>query len=92
MAKARGSQFVPILITCDEQENVRRIQGVERAISTKLTDSELLVQWRQEVDPPPVYLFKDEQARLELDVTRLSPEQAAEAIWEHASQYVPEQS
>jgi hypothetical protein len=90
MAKARGSQFIPILITCDEQENVRRIQGVERAISTKLTDSELLVQWRQEVDPPPVYLFRDEKARLELDVTSLKPEQAAEAIWKHASQYVPE--
>jgi adenylate kinase family enzyme len=90
MAKARGSQFIPILITCDEQENVRRIQGVERAISTKLTDSELLVQWRQEVDPPPVYLFSDEKARLELDVTSFKPEQAAEAIWKHASQYVPE--
>jgi hypothetical protein len=90
MAKARGSQFIPILITCDEQENVRRIQGVERAISTKLTDSELVVQWRQEVDPPPVYLFSDEKARLELDVTSFKPEQAAEAIWKHASQYVPE--
>jgi hypothetical protein len=89
MAKARGSQFVPILITCDEQENVRRIQGVERAISTKLTDSELLVQWRAEVDPPPVYLFRDEKGRLELDVTCLRPEQAAEAIWKHAAQYVP---
>jgi hypothetical protein len=42
------------------------------------------------VDPPPVYLFKDEKARLELDVTSFKPEQAAEAIWKHASQYVPE--
>jgi hypothetical protein len=90
MAKARGSQFIPILVSCDEQENVRRIQGVSRAISDKLTDSELLVQWRQEVDPPPVYLFRDIEARKELDVSSLSPEQAADAIWEHASQYVPE--
>ena len=90
MAKARGSQFIPILVSCEEQENVRRIQGVERAISTKLTDSELLLQWRQEVDPPPVYLFRDIEARMELDVSSLSPEQAADAIWKHASQYVPE--
>jgi hypothetical protein len=90
MAKARGSQFIPILVSCDEQENVRRIQGVSRAISDKLTDSELLVQWRQEVDPPPVYLFRDIEARKELDVSSLSPEQAADAIWEHASQYVSE--
>lgn len=90
MAKARGSQFIPILVSCEEQENLRRIQGVSRAISDKLTDSELLVQWRQEVDPPPVYLFRDIEARKELDVSSLSPEQAADAIWEHASQYVPE--
>jgi len=90
MAKARGSQFIPILVSCEEQENVRRIQGVSRAISDKLTDSELLVQWRQEVDPPPVYLFRDIKERMELDVSSLSPEQAADAIWEHASQYVPE--
>ncbi|GAB7322481.1 hypothetical protein MBLNU13_g03418t1 [Cladosporium sp. NU13] len=90
MAKARGSQFIPILVSCEEQENVRRIQGVSRAISDKLTDSELLVQWRQEVDPPPVYLFSDQGARLELDVSSLTPEQAADAIWKHTSQYVPE--
>lgn len=90
MAKARGSLFIPILVSCEEQENVRRIQGVSRAISDKLTDSELLVQWRQEVDPPPVYLFRDIEARKELDVSSLSPEQAADAIWEHASQYVSE--
>ena len=90
MAKARGSQFIPILVSCEEQENVRRIQGVSRAMSDKLTDNELLVQWRQEVDPPPVYLFRDIEARKELDVSSLSPEQAADAIWEHASQYVSE--
>ena len=91
MANARGSQFIPILITCDERENVRRIQGTERAVSsTKVTDSELLLQWRREVDPPPVYQFSDNEARLELDVTDLSAEQAAEAIWKHASQYVLE--
>ena len=91
MANARVSQFIPILITCDERENVRRIQGTERAVSsTKVTDSELLLQWRREVDPPPVYQFSDNEARLELDVTDLSAEHAAEAIWKHASQYVPE--
>lgn len=90
MAKARGSQFIPILVSCEEQENVRRIQGVSRALSDKLTDSELLVQWRQEVDPPPVYLFRDIEERMELDVSSLRPEQAADAIWEHASQYISE--
>jgi hypothetical protein len=91
MAKVRGSQFIPILITCDEKENVRRIRGAERAVSsTKITDSGLLLQWRQEVDPPPVYQFRDNEARLEIDVTSLSAEQAAEAILKHASQYVRE--
>lgn len=91
MARTRGSRLIPVIVSCDEQENVRRIQGSERAMSnTKITDSGLLLQWRQEVDPPPVYLFSDNEARLELDVTGLSAEQAAEAIWKHASQYVPE--
>jgi hypothetical protein len=91
MARARGSQFIPILITCDEKENVRRIQGAERAVSsTKITDTGLLLQWRQEVDPPPVYQFRDNEARLDLDVTSLTAEEAAEAIWKHASHYLPQ--
>jgi len=90
MAKARGSLFIPILITCDEKENVRRIQGAGRAVlSTKVTDPGILLQWRQEVNPPPVYQFRDHKARLEVDVTSLSAEQAAEVILKHASQYVP---
>lgn len=90
MARARGSLFIPILVSCEEQENVRRIQDAGRATSSKITDSELLLQWRHELNPPPVYQFRDNGARLDLDVTGLSVEEAADAIWKHASQYVPE--
>lgn len=87
MARARGSQFIPILITCDEQENIRRLQGPERAAWSKVTKSELLLQFRQQVDPPPVYEFRENEARLTVDVTSLSAEQAAEVIAMHVSRY-----
>lgn len=88
MAQARGSQFVPILITCDEQENIRRLRGTERATWSKITDSELLLQFRQQVDPPPVYEFRENEARLTVDVTSLSAEQVAEVIVMHVSRYM----
>lgn len=88
MAKARGSKFIPIMVTCDEQENIRRLQGPERATWSKVTDSELLLQFRQQVDPPPVHEFRENEARLTVDVTSMSAEQAAEVIVMHVSRYM----
>ena len=89
MAEARGCQLIPILILCDEQENIRRLKDTERATWSKVTDSELLLQFRQQMDPPAVYEFPDNKARLTVDVTNLSAEKAAKVVLRHVSKYVP---
>jgi hypothetical protein len=88
MSRSRGCEFIPIIITCDKEENARRITNDGRTRWSKVTDSDQLLQWRQQMDPPPVYEFHGHEKRLEIDVTKLSAKQAAETILRHVSRYV----
>ena len=76
----RGVPFISVILTCELEENVRRIVGPERCVgSTKLVDSEILQDIRQQ---ERIFRFEDAE-ELELDTTSLSPREAAYSIREH---------
>jgi hypothetical protein len=88
-AHERGCHFIPIVITCEQTENIARLRNSDREFWHKVTDAELLVQFREQSHPPPVYQFEHVETRLELDVTNLSAQQAAECIVRHVLTYLP---
>jgi tRNA uridine 5-carbamoylmethylation protein Kti12 len=87
-ARERGSDFIPIVITCEEPENIVRLRNSDRGFWNKITDVELLVQFRKQSHPPPVYRFEGVATRFELDVTNLSAQQSAECIMRHLLTYL----
>jgi hypothetical protein len=87
-ARERGCDFIPIVITCEQAENIARLRNSDRELWHKITDAELLVQFREQLHPPPVYQFENVESRLVLDVTDLSAQQAAKYIVRHVVTYL----
>lgn len=79
-AEKRGSTFVPVVLTCDEEENKRRIVLPEREKNMKMTDAAGLSQLRQ----LETLLIPDHPNLIQVDVTRISPAEAAGRIKDHA--------
>ncbi|GAA1363513.1 AAA family ATPase [Catellatospora chokoriensis] len=76
VAATRDAVFLPVMLTCDPAEQIRRVTAVERARRLKLTDPEQLRAYLATTGmyvPPDPRLFT-------LDTTDLSPARAAEAI------------
>ena len=83
MAAQRADRlFIPICLTCEVDENLRRVTSEERKRSstTKLTDSEGLRSIR---DSHSIYMFGMKE-ELTLDVTETSPKDAAMRIFQWA--------
>lgn len=89
MAQARGSELIPVIVSCNEEENVRRLASADRLKFSKITDVSLLLQFRGQSEPPPVFKFEGHENRLEVNVTDLSAEEAAAIIFEHVEKYLP---
>lgn len=71
--------FSMVQIECELEENLRRLMMPGRAERFKLTDGELFLQLRQSIGllrPTGVHC-------IELDVTKLTPEEASQRIAEH---------
>lgn len=79
LAERRGALFVPVIVTCDEAENARRVPSPERAANMKLTDAAAALERRRAVAPLPVVHAN----RLDIDTTQQPAERAAEAILYH---------
>lgn len=79
-AEKRGSSYIPVILNCDLEENRRRISMIEREKNMKMTDPEGLSLLRQ----GEKLLTPDHPNLMELDVTRISPEEAAGRIRDHA--------
>lgn len=84
-AESAGRQFIPVYLTCDAEENLRRVSSRERQESdtTKLTDETILQGIRSR---SILYRFSDCPG-FELDVTHLSPADAAMQIRRHVQEY-----
>lgn len=86
-ARARGSDLVSVLIDCDEAVNVERLGTKERELHRKIVDPNLLRHFRRGVT---IHRFADLQTTLELDVSTLTAEQAAQKIFDHVVRICPD--
>ncbi|GIZ43980.1 hypothetical protein CKM354_000718900 [Cercospora kikuchii] len=76
-----GRVFIPVVLHCDQSENLKRAVSTERQESgtTKLTDVEILAELRAE----HVMLTFDLPTQLVLDVSDLMPSVTAWKLYEH---------
>lgn len=77
MAELRGSVFVPVCLTVERHEHIRRIIRPERKQRLKSLDPD------EAEDHGPLLSIKHPHT-LRLDITRLTPEEAAARIIGHA--------
>lgn len=80
-AEQGGATFIPVALSCDLEENVRRTvtrAGVNPK-TTKLTNPDLVCQVRQE---EVMYQFGGRE-ELQLDITHLSASEAAQKVSQH---------
>jgi hypothetical protein len=75
LADRRGDALLGVHLHCSVEEGARRMSDPSRALLRKLTDSSVLGDG---IDRPVRLDHCD--ARLDLDVTRLAPDEAAKAI------------
>jgi len=85
-AASRGSRFISIVLTCGAEENFKRAQSKGRggALNTKLTDLSILRKIRAEEE---IYHFGSPE-EAELDVTGLTPSEAARQIYQHVCRFI----
>lgn len=81
MAATRGSVFVPVRLSLEKEEHLKRVTQPERR-----------ARWKS-IDPQDVYdqtplLQINDPNLLELDVTRLPAQEAAELILEHINKVI----
>ncbi len=85
LATQRQARFVPVILRCDSEELSRRVASPERAARFKERNAD---QARENMRTFQL-LHIDHPNCLELDVTNLSPIQAAQAILGHVEKRVP---
>ena len=81
LAERRRALFVPVMVTCDEDENARRIPSPDRAANMKHTDAASALE-RRRTNP---VLSVSHSNRFDLDTTIVGPEDAARQIVSHIS-------
>ncbi|GAB3588747.1 AAA family ATPase [Calidifontibacter terrae] len=80
LARVRGAQFLPIWLTCDERELLRRVTSADRGARAKLRDPAVL---RELLKRPGLPAPAD---ALQLDTTDLTPAESADRIVAFADQ------
>ncbi|MGL4495496.1 MAG: AAA family ATPase, partial [Beijerinckiaceae bacterium] len=78
LADARKNVVIPVVLDCSLEENLRRLQMPERAALLKLTKADILSGMRSQYE----LLRPDEPLRIDMDVSDLTAENAAAAIYE----------
>ncbi|KAM0201013.1 hypothetical protein ACHAQI_011428 [Fusarium lateritium] len=80
MAARRGCAFIPVIVTCSKEENLRRLASLDRSQHDKLTDVELVARI---LDTSVIYHSPEDRFRMELDLTDLDGDTAAFIIHKH---------
>lgn len=78
-AERRGVKFIPVILNCSIEENLKRAASARRSTTAKITDPEVIHKIRQE---ETMYRFGIEED-LELDVTMMKAFEAAQRICHH---------
>ena len=81
MANLRGARFVPVLLTCNEDEHLSRVTGEDRHLRHKITNPGKVKAMRDE--GKKVFCPADHPNLMKLDVTHVSPIDAAAEIISH---------
>jgi hypothetical protein len=81
LAERRGALFVPVVVTCGEEENLRRIPMPDRAANLKSTNVERARERLHTLRVLPI----NHPNSFRLDTTSASPDQSAEAIERHTA-------
>lgn len=77
IAEVRGSAFIPVRLLCDREELLKRVQSPGRKEQCKLVDTENFLYKKGDY----TVLKPKHKNLLELDVTSLTPEEAAKIIF-----------
>ena len=85
IARTRGSVFVPVLLECELEEQLRRVGSEDRVVRLKLSDPE---QAREFIAGTQFFRPTGPHA-LVLDTTRRGPDETAALIAEHVSGLAP---
>ncbi len=81
IAAARGATFVPVFLTCDRDEQLRRVVAADRVANRKLSGTALATSFIEGT----AFLRPEIDSLLDVDTTRISPDESADAILIHAS-------
>ena len=73
----RGGGYFPVVLSCDPEEHYRRVIGVDREINHKLIDVATVGRLREDTSLVDLNPYRN---YFKIDVTRLSPASAADAI------------
>jgi len=82
IAARRGSVFLPVVLTCDLEEQLRRVTAEERVARLKIADADKVAAYVRSTR----LLVPDDPHLLELDTTHLDPADAAAEIVGRASE------
>ncbi|MFN8169879.1 MAG: hypothetical protein U0S36_14020 [Candidatus Nanopelagicales bacterium] len=84
IAQARGSVFVPVLLECELEEQLRRVATEDRVQRLKLSDPD----HAREFIAGTEFYRPDGPTSLVLDTTERSPEESARLVAEHVERLV----
>ena len=76
IAVTRGSTFLPVMLTCEPEEQARRVENVDRVARLKIADATWVRDYMQTNKP----FEPADPGVVRLDTTALDPETAAEEI------------
>lgn len=84
LAKARNGHYIPVRLHCSTDENMRRKSNEQRCERMKPTNIDNVARHHAEYEVVKIY----HENVLDLDVTELSAQQAAEHIMQHCAKIV----
>ncbi|KAI1320661.1 hypothetical protein F5Y16DRAFT_417381 [Xylariaceae sp. FL0255] len=90
MSEARGCALISVILSCEEEVNAVRLRSAERLAHGKIVDEELLRGFRADLTVHRFDFASGNGTELELDVTHLTAEEAAQAVYEHVLRLYPE--
>lgn len=85
LASQRGDAFIPILLWCDLDENLRRVVSPDRRLKKKLTKPDVLKTTHEKYT---IIHPCDHPNQIRIDTTHNTPDQTAQIILDHVARFL----
>ncbi len=82
LAQQRSDDFMPVLLSCDLDENLRRVVSPDRRLKQKLTKPDILKTTHEKY---PIIHPDDHPNQIRIDTTHNTPDQTAQIILDHVA-------